>query len=86
MTIRGAFRRTIDRVLGGRGEFSITVPTMDGPFKPNDYLERAASVADVPGGDNIVGYRDSALLSSGNRVLSLSMRGELSVHSEYEAP
>jgi hypothetical protein len=59
---------------------------MDGPFKPNDYLERAASVADVPRADNIVGYGDAALLSSGNRILSLSVRGELSVHSEHEAP
>ena len=59
---------------------------MDGPFKPNDYLERAASVAAVPGGDNIVGYTNAALLSSGNRVLSLSVKGELSVHSEHEAP
>jgi hypothetical protein len=59
---------------------------MDGPLKPNDYLERAASVAAVPDADNIVGYGDAALLSSGNRVLSLSASGELSVHSEYEAP
>jgi hypothetical protein len=86
VTIRGALRRTIDRVLGGRGEFSITVPTMDGPLKPNDYLERAASVAAVPDADNIVGYGDAALLSSGNRVLSLSASGALSVHSEHEAP
>jgi hypothetical protein len=78
-------RRAMDRVLGGRGEFSITVPTMDGPLKPNDYLERAASVALVPDADNIVSYEGGALLSSGHRILALSAGGELSVHSEHEA-
>lgn len=78
-------RRTIDRVLGGRGEFSITVPTMDGPFKPNDYLERARSVALIPGADNLVASAAALFVSSENRILSLAEAGDLRVHSVHEA-
>ncbi len=42
MSLSQALRRAIDRFMGGRGEFSITVPVMDGPLKPNDYLEKSA--------------------------------------------
>jgi hypothetical protein len=85
VTMQTMIRRAMDRVLGGRGEFSITVPTLDGPLKPNDYLERAAGVATVPDADNIVSYGSGALLSSGKRVLTLSASGAISVHSEHEA-
>jgi hypothetical protein len=78
-------RRTIDRVLGGRGEFSITVPTMDGPFKPNDYLERARSVARIPEADNLVASAAGLFVSSENRILSLTEVGDSRVHSEHEA-
>ena len=52
MSLSTAIRRTFDRFIGGRGEFSITVPVMDGALKPNDYLERIPSFAMVEDADN----------------------------------
>ncbi|HMN84379.1 MAG TPA: hypothetical protein PKA74_00085, partial [Bauldia sp.] len=54
MSIAAVLRRAADRLLGGRGELSITVPVMDGALKPNDRLERATALARVDQADNLV--------------------------------
>lgn len=86
MTIFAALRRSIDRFMGGRGEFSITVPMMDGALKPNDRLERATLVATLDDADNAALLGDRLLVSSGNRVVEIAADGSISTHSEYEAP
>ena len=80
-----AVRKAFDRFTGGKGEFSITVPVMDGPLKPNDYLERASSIGAIDAADNLVAIGDKLLLTSHNRIMQLSLDGEFCVHSEYEA-
>lgn len=85
MSVSAAIRRTFDRFMGGRGEFSITVPVMDGALKPNDYLERAASLAAVEGADNAVAAGGKLLVSSGSRILELGADGNGRIHSEHHA-
>ncbi len=86
MSLSATLRRAFDRFAGGRGDFSITVPVMDGALKPNDYLERAASLAAVEDADNLVIVGEELLTSSGSRVLRLGAGGQRSVHSEHGAP
>ena len=85
MSVSAAIRRTFDRFMGGRGEFSITVPVMDGALKPNDYLERVASLAAVDGADNAVAAGGKLLVSSGTRILELGANGNSRIHSEHDA-
>ncbi|SFU22587.1 hypothetical protein [Mesorhizobium sp. YR577] len=85
MSVSAAIRRTFDRFMGGRGEFSITVPVMDGALKPNDYLERAASLAVVEGADNAVPVGGKLLVSSASRILELGADGSGRIHSEHDA-
>ncbi|MGH6880110.1 hypothetical protein [Hypericibacter sp.] len=86
MSLSDVIRRAIDRFMGGRGEFSITVPVMDGPLKPNDYLERAESIAMVMAADNAAALGDVLLVSSGHRLLEVNAKGGQRLHSEHEAP
>lgn len=72
MSIASILRRSMDRVMGGRGEYSITVPVMDGPLKPNDRLERASSVAMVEDVDNLLSLDGRLLCSSGHRVVTVA--------------
>jgi hypothetical protein len=78
--------RVLDRFIGGRGEFSITVPVMDGALKPNDALEQASGMAMIPEVDNAVTVKGGLLVSSGTRILELKGRSEPRVHSDYQAP
>jgi hypothetical protein len=77
MSIASILRRSLDRIAGGRGEQSITVPVMDGALKPNDRLERADSVAAVDGADNILETDGRLLCSSGDRMLAIGGGGVL---------
>lgn len=86
MSLPTAIRRALDRFMGGRGEFSITVPVMDGALKPNDYLERAASLAAIETVDNLVAAGEKLLASAGSRVLELRSDGQSRVRGEHEAP
>ena len=86
MSLPAAIRRTLDRFMGGRGDFSITVPVMDGALKPNDFLERMPSVAMIEDADNLVAVDGGLLVSSGPRILWLGPDGATSLHSGHEAP
>ncbi|HWA45097.1 MAG TPA: hypothetical protein VHA10_17890 [Hypericibacter adhaerens] len=86
MNVLRLFRRACDRFMGGRGEFSITVPVMDGPLKPNDRLERARSVAVLPAVDNATVVGGRLLVTAGDAVLSLEAPGTLQPHSRHQAP
>ncbi len=55
----------------GRGSASITVPTLDGAFRPNDVLESAAVFAEIPSADTLAFANGRFLLSAGNQVLEL---------------
>ena len=53
-----------------RGEFSVTVPVMDGPLKPNRLLEEAAVAFRAEGVDNLTAAGGKVFCSSGNELLS----------------
>jgi hypothetical protein len=57
--------------LRGDGEFSVTVPTMDGALNPNNALERAPVVASAESPDNLCLLGDKLLFSSGDQVMEI---------------
>lgn len=86
MTFASAIRRTVDRFVGGRGEFSITVPVMDGALKPNDLLESATGIATIATVDNAAVLADGLLVSSSDRIVEVDATGKQREHSRHEAP
>jgi hypothetical protein len=86
MTFAAAIRRTVDRFVGGRGKFSITVPVMDGALKPNDLLEDTAGVATIAEADNAVVVANRLIVSSGHRIVEVDATGRQREHSRHEAP
>lgn len=52
--------RALDRFIG-RGSAAVTVPPLDGAFRPNRALEEAPLVAEAPAPDNLVGLADGRL-------------------------
>lgn len=86
MSVLSVLRKGMDRLVGGRGDQSITVPVMDGALKPNDRLERAASVALIVDADNLVSAGGHLFCTSGNRLLSLAAGGSTTTVLEMEAP
>lgn len=70
----GALRETLDRLLG-RGGSGVTIPVMDGPFKPNRHLDESQAAAHVPAIDNIVSDGASLFMSSGSDLLRLTASG-----------
>lgn len=86
MSVGAILRRTADRVMGGRGAHSITVPVMDGALKPNDRLERASSLAMIEHADNLLPFDGGLLCSSGNRVVTIAQDGSMRPLFEAEGP
>uniref|UniRef100_UPI003BAA13AC YncE family protein n=1 Tax=Stappia sp. TaxID=1870903 RepID=UPI003BAA13AC len=62
MTFLGRF---LDRLLG-RGDWSITLPVLDGPLLPNQALEEAETFATLEAADNLVASGKHLYASSGN--------------------
>jgi len=85
MSMSGRIGSFFDKFMGGRGDHSITVPVMDGALKPNNYLERIASVSMVEAADNLTIMGGQMLLTSGNRLLELHDDASTSVRGTYDA-
>jgi len=79
----GAFRDFIDHLLG-RGRSAVTVPPLDGAFKPNNRLEEAAIGLPAAAPDNLVQCAGRVLYSSGTRVRQIDFGGAGSAHVEQE--
>lgn len=86
MSIASLLRRGMDRMIGGRGELSITVPVMDGALKPNDRLDRASSVAMIDQADNLVLFKGGLVCSSGEQVLVIGIDGSVRRLFEADGP
>src|SRR5438876_8633257 len=84
MSMSGRIGSIFDKFMGGRGDHSITVPVMDGALKPNNYLERIASVSMIDGADNLTIVRGQMLLTSGNQLVELHDNGSTSIRSTYD--
>ena len=68
-------RKALNRWLG-RGEASITTPPMDGAFRPNDLLDGAASVLEVPAPDDLAITGAGLVVSSGRSLLRVNTTGD----------
>ena len=68
-------RKALDRWLG-RGEASITMPPLDGAFRPNDLLDAAASVLEAPAPDNLAMTELGLVVSSGRLLLRVNTTGD----------
>lgn len=67
-------RKPLDRWLG-RGEASITTPPMDGAFRPNDLLDSASTVVELPAPDCLAVTSHGVVVSSGHSLFSVDKPG-----------
>jgi hypothetical protein len=74
------FRRALDRWLG-RGEASITMPPMDGAFRPNDLLDAASSIFDTSAPDCLAVTSHGVVVSSERALFSIDKPGGASLAS-----
>ena len=63
-------KKAVDRWLG-RGEASITMPPMDGAFRPNDLLDSAPSIIEAPAPDCLAVTSLGLVVSSQRSLLSV---------------
>jgi hypothetical protein len=67
----GALSRAFDRFRGS-GEAAVTIPSMDGAFRPNHILEAASSVLEIAAPDNLASDGRRILFSSGRTLFELT--------------
>ena len=67
-------KKPMDRWLG-RGEASITTPPMDGAFRPNDLLDAASTVVELPVPDGLAATSQGVVVSSGHSLFSVDKPG-----------
>jgi hypothetical protein len=70
-----ALARALDRWFG-RGDFSVTVPPMDGAFRPNDQLDAAPIALELPAPDALAVTSRGLLVSSGPRLAKVEAPGD----------
>ena len=51
--------------LWGRGDYSVTVPPMDGALRPNSALDEAETLLEAEGIDNLAVFAEPALFHAG---------------------
>ena len=68
------FQKAADRWLG-RGDASITMPPMDGAFRPNDLLELAPPIIETSAPDCLAVTSQGIVVSSERSMLSVDRRG-----------
>ena len=77
------FRRILDRTLG-RGDWSVTLPLLDGPLLPNQALEEAVTFATLHDVDNLVATENGLLASSGKTLSVFDKTGKSEPLAEFE--
>ncbi|OKO84568.1 hypothetical protein [Bradyrhizobium sp. AS23.2] len=80
-----AIRNMLDS-FWGRGDASITIPSMDGALRPNDLLDQAIEVQVVQQPDNLTEYQGGLLYSSGNKIFQMNMEASAETPPRYEMP
>jgi hypothetical protein len=68
--MRSGLARAWD-ALWGRGEYSVTVPSMDGALRPNIRLDEAPTVVEAAGVDDLAIVGDRLYFSQGERLMAL---------------
>lgn len=80
-----AFHRAMD-ALWGRGEYSVTVPSMDGALRPNARLDEAPALLELADVDNLtIGARGSIYFTSGRTLLTWSDKSGTAVLGEFSS-
>lgn len=75
--------RTLDNVLG-RGEVAVTVPPLDGAFRPNRKLDEANTRSPLDDVDCLAVVAGELLASAGNTVYALDKGGDWQKRHGYE--
>jgi hypothetical protein len=65
---------------------AITIPPLDGAFRPNMVLDEADACLAVPAPDNLCAAGARIFFSSGNELCEMTARGEFSGLVTFEAP
>lgn len=76
----------LSKLLRRDSEDVLSVPAMDGVFKPNTLLDSAETVLDVPGIDNLVAAADGLCCSSGNGVHAVRMQDSAKPIANFASP
>jgi hypothetical protein len=69
-----ALSRAFDRFRGS-GDAAVTIPSMDGAFRPNERLDTAPAVLDIEAPDNLASDGRRIFFSSGTTVYELKRGG-----------
>jgi len=65
---------------------AVTIPPLDGAFRPNTRLDDAPAFAELTEPDNLVAEGERLLASSGNAIYSLVVAGEPKVVETFPSP
>jgi hypothetical protein len=65
---------------------AVTIPPMDGAFRPNNLIDEAPLLAALPAPDNLVAAGGRLLASSGNAVFAIADVGQQQPVQSFEAP
>jgi hypothetical protein len=79
------FGNLLDRLFG-RGEWAVTVPSLDGPLVPNQKLEEAERFASLPEVDNLVATERGIIASSGAKLVRYDMTGAAETLADFDHP
>jgi hypothetical protein len=74
----GAVSRAFDRFRGSGG-YAVTVPSMDGAFRPNETLENAPAVIEIEAPDDLASDGRRVWFSSGATLYELKTNGAATV-------
>lgn len=64
---------------------AVTVPPLDGAFRPNRKLDEAIVVAALDAPSDLVAFGDDFLIADGNCILRITRNDERSIHATYPA-
>lgn len=81
----GMIKKLSDRALG-RGDYSVSVPPMDGAFQTNSFIEEGKSLAMVPDADNIVLCNNKLIFSVGATLFNLTGSDVKKIGKPFSAP
>ena len=76
----------LSKLLRRDSEDALSVPAMDGVFKPNTLLDSAETVLGLPGIDNLVVVADGLCCSSGNGVHAVRMQDSAKPIANFAGP
>lgn len=80
----GALTRIFDNLLG-RGEAAVTVPPLDGAFRPNRLLDEAPSRVALDQADGLAVVAGEIVVSAGDAVHTLAAGGTLELRRRFAA-